>query len=190
MNQIEEESKSHRKSSDQNSDIFQLKVENHTDESAIGFRYSAYRDSNAIENRKKSKVAPKEKSTNKKQNNSCCSKFRKQTNLMVKKNYLVFSRNIKPTIFQIFTPVAVSLILMSLQLLCDNYSQSFINKDPSSKEIKNLNKCKYPEDCITIGYGIIVIKIKIKIKIKIMIKIIIKLKIRDFDFFFIFKFNN
>ena len=164
---IEEDSTSKRKSSDDpnnTSNIFHLKVENHTDESAIGFKYSEYRDSNTTINQtKKSKSSNKEKNktkltNNNNNNNSCCSKFRKQTNLMVKKNYQVFSRNIKPTLFQIFTPVAVSLILILLQVLCNNYSESFINKNPKSQKISNLEKCEYPQDCVTVGYGIIVRK--------------------------------
>lgn len=139
-----------------NSDMFQLKVENHTDESAIGFKYSAYRDSNQLDKSKKSKESKREKTPKKIEEKICCGKFRKQTNLMIKKNYLVFSRNIKPTLFQIFTPVIVSLILLLLQVLCNNYSESFINRDPKSLKISNLDKCRYPDDCVTVGYGIIV----------------------------------
>ena len=135
------------------SDIFQLKVQNHNDESAIGFKYSAYRDSSGFDSTKKSESLK----TKKTPKVSCCSTFSKQTNLMIKKNYLVFSRNIKPTLFQIFTPIAVSLILILLQVLCDNYSESFIDRNPASHEISNLRKCIYPDDCVTVGYGIIVI---------------------------------
>jgi hypothetical protein len=139
-----------------NSNIFQLKYSNHGDESGVGFKYSKYRDSNATEN--EINTNKKFKIQNNKKNTEYCGRILcKQTRLMIWKNYLVFSRNIKPTIFQIFTPIFICIILVFLQVLVNNFNSSFINKEPIQIHLENLHRCEYPSDCATIGYGIIVI---------------------------------
>ena len=80
-----------------------------------------------------------------------------QTKLMIWKNYLVFSRNIKPTIFQIFTPVLICFILVFLQLIVQKFNSTFIKINPIPKQLDNLGKCHSPVDCVTVGYGIVVI---------------------------------
>lgn len=136
------------------SQIYQLKFNN---DSVIGFKYSRYRDSNATETQRKNVKLNKESTKIKKNNEKCCAgKFCKQTRLMIWKNYLVFTRNLKPTVFQIFTPVVICIILVILQILVDNFNTSFINKNPMPTKLSNIFKCLYPNDCVTIGYGIIV----------------------------------
>jgi hypothetical protein len=144
------------------SQIYQLKYNNVEGDSGIGFKYSRYRDSNATDTElgqknKKSNSKKNSLTNNKKKSSFFCSgKFCKQTKLMTWKNYLVFSRNIKPTVFQIFTPVFICLILVVLQILVNNFNSSFVNMDPVPVRLENLQKCMYPSDCATIGYGIIV----------------------------------
>lgn len=144
------------------SHIYQLKYDNPEGDSGIGFKYSRYRDSNLTDTelgmKSKRSNANRKNLNNTKKNNSvfCNGKLCKQTKLMTWKNYLVFSRNIKPTVFQIFTPVFICIILVILQVLVNNFNTSFVNKNPTSKPLENLHKCMYPEDCATVGYGIIV----------------------------------
>jgi hypothetical protein len=142
------------------SHIFQLKYNNLEGDSGIGFKYSRYRDSNATDTEigSKTKRSIKKSLNNKKINSVFCNgKFCKQTKLMTWKNYLVFSRNIKPTVFQIFTPVFICAILVVLQILVSNFNTSFININPIPKHLDKMRKCIYPSDCSAIGYGIIVI---------------------------------
>jgi len=150
-----------------NSQIYQLKINNHQDESAIGFKYSRYRESNATDTEVFNNYNLKDNKKNKNNPFSFCGKkFFKQTKLMTWKNYLVFSRNIKPTIFQIFTPVFICLILVILQILVNNFNSSFINKNPIPKNLENLQKCMYPNNCTTVGYGIIVSSFYLRIKFR------------------------
>jgi len=82
--------------------------------------------------------------------------FWKQANLMIWKNYLVFYRSLKSTIFQILTPVFMCMILIFLQALLDSFSDGMILKNPEIISLPKIDKCRIPEDCITLGYGIIV----------------------------------
>jgi hypothetical protein len=75
---------------------------------------------------------------------------------MIWKNYLVFSRNLKLTLFQLFTPIFICLLLVLIQFLVDNWNKDFVDKNPSPIPLDNIKKCEYPQDCTTIGYGIIV----------------------------------
>lgn len=142
------------------SQIYQLKYNNLEGDSGMGFKYSRYRDSSATDTEsgaKNKNSTTKENLTNKNKSSVFCGgKFCKQTKLMTWKNYLVFSRNIKPTVFQIFTPVFICIILVVLQILVNNFNSSFINMDPVPTHLDNLHRCLYPSDCATIGYGIIV----------------------------------
>jgi len=74
---------------------------------------------------------------------------------MIWKNYLVFKRNPKQTFFQIFTPIFICLLLFFLQNILNKYNTSFINRDPEIQELKSIERCRAPQDCTTIGYGII-----------------------------------
>lgn len=135
------------------SHILQLKYNNPEGDNSIGFRYSKYKDSEISRLDVNSNL--EETSINK--SNCCNGSFWKQTRLMTWKNYLVFSRNIKPTIFQLTTPIAICIILVLVQSLMDNFTEGFINKNPELIPI-SLDKCLYPSNCTTIGYGIIVNK--------------------------------
>jgi hypothetical protein len=132
------------------SDIFRLKYNNPDGDTSIGFKYSKYKDS-MIEKVKEQDKIKFVKPTS--YELICC----KQTKLMTKKNFLVLFRNSKPTMFLMLTPIGVCLILLFLQLICNDFTQSYINKNPEPFYLSNLNKCEYPNDCTTIGYGIIVL---------------------------------
>jgi hypothetical protein len=84
----------------------------------------------------------------------------KQTKLMLWKNYLVFKRSLKSTIFQIITPILICSLLLFLQILMNYYSSNVKNLNPDVVKLNNLERCTYPEDCTTIGYGLIVIILK------------------------------
>lgn len=147
---LEYNEKSDRKDvTPQSSHIMQLKYNNPEGDSSIGFRYSKYRDSDASKNELDSDFL--QKNIDRK-----AATFWKQTKLMTWKNFLVFSRNLKPTIFQMLTPVIICLILLTLQGLVNNFSEDLIDKNPKIISLDKLEKCVYPEDCVTIGYGIIV----------------------------------
>jgi len=128
--------------------VLQLKYNNPEGDITIGFRYSKYKDTD------NSKCDPPVDSRS--QSKKTSGGFFKQTRLMTWKNYLVFTRNIRPTIFQLLTPVMICILLLFLQGIVDNFSKGLENKNPEIIPLKNINKCKYPEDCTTIGYGIIV----------------------------------
>ncbi len=130
------------------SHIYNLKYHNPEGDS-IGFRYSKYKDSFVSSNENK-KNPPNEESINSEMYEKIG-----QTRLMFWKNFLIFSRNAKTTIFQFFTPIGVCLLLLLIQALCTNFSQSIVNKDPQPVTLTNLTKCEYPDDCTTIGYGVI-----------------------------------
>jgi hypothetical protein len=133
------------------SHILQLKY-NPEGDSSIGFRYSKYKDSSS--SRTSSSVFD---DSNSNKRTCCTGKICKQIRLMTWKNYLVFSRNLKPSLFQLFTPVIICLILLLLQGLVSSWSTGFINKNPDLIPLNAIDKCLYPNDCTTIGYGIIVI---------------------------------
>lgn len=137
--------------------ILQLKYNNPEGDSTVGFRYSKYRDSVKEE---ESSASLEYDIVDQRESTCCKSKFWKQTRLMTWKNYLVFRRSLKPTIFQLLTPVGICMILLMLQSIVNNFSQGFVNKDPEVIPLNSLNKCAYPDDCTTIGYGVIVSNIK------------------------------
>ena len=122
---------------------YKLKYKN---EDSVGFRESRYKDSLLTSTIGSSNINQK----------SYFSRFFKQSKLMIWKNYLVSTRNYKPTLFQLITPIAICILLICLQYTLDVYNSHFINKDPEIIELKNVSKCLYPDDCTTIGYGIIV----------------------------------
>jgi hypothetical protein len=149
---LRENEKDVRKEKDEthnSTQILQLKYNNPEGDSRIGFRYSKYKDS---DNSKSDFPTDSESPSNKNTSGG----FLKQTRLMTWKNYLVFSRNIRPTMFQLLTPVMICFLLLFLQSLVNNFTKGLENKNPEEIPLKSINKCKYPEDCTTIGYGIIV----------------------------------
>lgn len=88
-------------------------------------------------------------------NQSLCHEFIAHTNLMLKKNFLVFSRSLVFTIFVLITPILACLLLYFIQFLNDHYSSSFVNLNPDIVSLNHLNKCINPDDCITVGYSVI-----------------------------------
>jgi hypothetical protein len=131
------------------SHVLQLKYTNPEGDSSIGFRYSRYRDSEAGDKNLSKDIQIKSKL-------GCWGKFWKQVGLMSWKNWLVFSRNLKPTLFLFSTPVAICLLLILLQTLVNNFSEGLVNRNPDLIPLTNLDRCMYPNDCTTIGYGVIV----------------------------------
>lgn len=81
------------------------------------------------------------------------SSFKTQIRLLVKKQYLIFTRNIKSTLFQIFTPVFLCIFLVCLQQLADYSMSTQIDKDPPVLQVNKIPKC-YGSDCITVGIGL------------------------------------
>lgn len=79
--------------------------------------------------------------------------FGLQLKLLLKKQYLIFSRNIKSTLFQIFTPVFLCIFLVCLQQLADYSMSTQIDKSPDVLTVDKIPKC-YGEDCITVGIGL------------------------------------
>ena len=73
--------------------------------------------------------------------------------LLLWKNYKLFSRSLKLTLFQLATPVFFCLLIVYLQWLTDSYT-SLSMPNPTS-DVGPMQHC-IGEDCITIGYGIIV----------------------------------
>ena len=82
--------------------------------------------------------------------------FYHQLKLMLWKNYLLFKRNIRLTIFQILTPILMCLMLIWMQSLTDTYNTIQEIREPEIKKLNNITRCIYPDDCTTIGYGIVV----------------------------------
>ena len=75
-----------------------------------------------------------------------------QTHLLLWKQYLVFTRNLKSTLFQLFTPVFICIFLVLLQQL-SNYSTSLMQvKTPDIVSMSKIPKC-YGSGCITVGIG-------------------------------------
>jgi hypothetical protein len=124
---------------------YRLKMQDDTS----GFRASKYKDS-LLSNDYREEVAVEE--------GGLCpnNKFWKQTRLMTWKNYLVFKRNYKQVLFQLLVPVSICILLIFLQKVVDLYNSYFIEKNPLTRQLNNIGRCQIPEDCVTIGYGLIV----------------------------------
>lgn len=90
--------------------------------------------------------------------NYCCS-FVNQVNTLLWKNFLLFSRNLKNTVFQILTPIFALLIVLLLQGLLVYFNKMFINRKADSVELQKLVNCKEYRSsdikrCRTIRYNI------------------------------------
>ena len=73
-----------------------------------------------------------------------------QTKALMKKSFIVLYRHYKTTILVLSSPFTTCVILILLQLALETWSTAFIEKNPPIQEIKNISKCPYPDDCITI----------------------------------------
>lgn len=81
------------------------------------------------------------------------SSFRTQVKLLLHKQFLVFTRNFKSTLFQIFTPVFLCIFLVCLQQLADYSMSTQVDKHPSVFQVNKIPKC-YGSECITVGIGL------------------------------------
>lgn len=72
--------------------------------------------------------------------------------VLIWKQFLVFSRNFKSTLFQIGTPVFICLFLLSLQQFATYAFTSTIDKNPDDISVSKVPMC-YGSGCITIGIG-------------------------------------
>jgi ABC-type multidrug transport system ATPase subunit len=78
------------------------------------------------------------------------SRFWLQVRLLIWKQALVFSRNLKSTLFQFFTPILICIFLVLLQQL-SNYAASLNTVlNPDTTSINSIPKCT-GSDCITLG---------------------------------------
>ena len=68
------------------------------------------------------------------------------------KQFLVFRRNLKSTLFQLFTPLFICLFLLMLQQVAQISLKSMVNKHPSTESIQRIPKC-WGSGCITLGVG-------------------------------------
>jgi hypothetical protein len=131
------------------SNPFMLKYES-DGESTAGLKIKKYTNTSS------EKVLKNSREKSKIQKSGYASLLFKQTKLMLWKNFLVFTRSLKPTVFQLLTPILICIILVFLQILMNYYSKNVKNLNPEIVPLQNLEKCTYPEDCTTIGYGLIV----------------------------------
>lgn len=79
--------------------------------------------------------------------------FFSHLNLLLLKNFLVFSRNYISTLFVLFSPLFICLLLLLLQYIANSVANENEINPPITKN-PNLPRCT-GEDCVTLGYGII-----------------------------------
>lgn len=83
-------------------------------------------------------------------NSTLDSYFTLQVKLLLWKQYLLFSRNLKSTLFQIFTPVCICIFLVLLQQLATYSMSTMTDKHPPDLSLSKIPKC-YGSGCITLG---------------------------------------
>lgn len=72
--------------------------------------------------------------------------------LMMWKNYLLFKRNIKSTLFQVLVPIAICVYLITLQAVADA-AVDYADKNPDDYVLSGIEDC-YGDDCITLGISL------------------------------------
>ncbi len=84
-----------------------------------------------------------------------------QTYILIKKTLLVFSRNIKTTLFMFLSPFIICLFLVQLQNFLEHYSKKYVELNPDTISLNNnlIPKCNKPNNCTTI-LGIVIDKSK------------------------------
>ena len=82
--------------------------------------------------------------------------FFNQTWVLLRKNYLVFARNIKSTLFMLLTPILICFVLLGLSSVIGFYFERVNTKDTFVQAEKSIHVCRNKPDCLTIGYGIAV----------------------------------
>lgn len=146
---------SNQDSLSQKESTYHLKISRNTDNDE--FKPHNYMDSFNTEN---SEVKDLEKPKDFIISYGGCSKFCSQFKILLWKNWLLFRKNIKNTLFLLLTPVLAILLVLLLQALVDSFNFQFINKNPKEILLGNLKNCKSyrlpktDHDCITIGYEI------------------------------------
>ena len=75
---------------------------------------------------------------------------------MIWKNYLIFKRSLKLSIFQLIVPIIICIVLVIMNAIVTMYSNQQIIHDPTIYDLISIPKCMYPDNCTTIGYGIAV----------------------------------
>lgn len=88
-------------------------------------------------------------------NRSSLETFCLHLKLLLKKNYLLFSRNLKPTLCQALAPVFFCLIIIFFQATASGWA-NYEQTRPPDMPLHAVPKCHGKYDCITIGYSIIV----------------------------------
>ena len=75
-----------------------------------------------------------------------------QTYILIKKTLLVFSRNIKTTLFMFLSPFIICLFLVQLQNFLEHYSKKYVELNPNTISLNNnlIPKCNKPNNCTTI----------------------------------------
>lgn len=88
--------------------------------------------------------------------------FREELNLMIFKNFIIYSRNLKTIIFIFLTPIFFLSILQIIQNLSDNFNKSIDIKNHPLNDIDRIDlKCtqnenNFSDECISIGIAVIV----------------------------------
>ena len=85
--------------------------------------------------------------------------FFTQIFLLMRKNYLIYQRNWKVSLFQLLSPLLIFLLLLFFQNIANNVTE--VNEvNPPISQLSKIPKCFGPENdrknCISVGYGIIV----------------------------------
>ena len=82
-----------------------------------------------------------------------------QTYILMKKTLLVFSRNLKTTLFMFLSPFIICLFLVQLQNFLEFYSLKYVELNPSQTNLNDnlIPKCNKPINCTTI-LGIVIDK--------------------------------
>jgi hypothetical protein len=77
-------------------------------------------------------------------------------NMLLKKNYILFTRNWKMGFYQLVTPIFFCLLLVAIQTLVSSFVDSKIIPDPPTTTLPPIPHC-VGKGCYTIVYGILVI---------------------------------
>ena len=81
--------------------------------------------------------------------------FKLHLGLLLQKNYWLFSRNIKPTLTQALSPVLFCLLIVFFQSTASEWA-NYTLEDPPEMSLQSVPRCYGSDECVTIGYSIIV----------------------------------
>lgn len=79
--------------------------------------------------------------------------------LMMRKNFLIYRRNYRQSLFLLLSPVLI-FILITVQQSIANISINVKIINPAIKPVPNIARCLPPKnvpkgDCVTVGYGVV-----------------------------------